>query len=126
MAKNKLSEIGERGLLLFVSSIAGWEAQRGQIAYGASKAAVNGMMLPMARDLGRYGIRAAAIAPGVIETPMSAMTTEKTKASLKKDTPMGRSGRPEEFAHFAKAIIENSYINGVALRIDGATVLSHI
>ena len=61
---------GERGVLLFVSSIAGWEAQRGQIAYGASKAAVNGLVMPMARDLGRYGIRAVAIAPGIFRTPL--------------------------------------------------------
>merc|ERR1712086_1106318 len=71
MAKNKLSDVGERGVLLFISSIAGYEAQRGQTAYGATKAAVNGIVLPMARDLGRYGIRAVAIAPGVFDTPMA-------------------------------------------------------
>ena len=71
MSKNKpLNEEGERGVLLFVSSIAGQEAQRGQVAYGSSKGAINGMMMPMARDLGRFGIRAAAIAPGLFATPL--------------------------------------------------------
>lgn len=71
MSKNKpLNEQGEKGLILFVSSIAAEEAQRGQIAYGASKGAINGMLMPMARDLGKYGIRVAAIAPGPFDTPL--------------------------------------------------------
>ena len=73
MSKNKaLNDKGEKGVILFVSSVAAEEAQRGQPAYGASKGALNGMVLPMARDLGRYGIRVAAIAPGVFVTPMGA------------------------------------------------------
>ena len=71
MAKNTPVD-GERGVILFVSSVAAEEGQRGQIAYGASKGAINGIVLPMARDLGRYGIRAAAIAPGIFATPMGA------------------------------------------------------
>ena len=63
---------GERGVMLFVSSVAAEEGQRGQIAYSASKGAINALMLPMARDLGRYGIRVAAIAPGIFATPMGA------------------------------------------------------
>ena len=61
---------GERGVILFVSSVAAEDGQNGMIAYGASKAALNSMVLPMARDLGKYGIRVAAIAPGVYDTPM--------------------------------------------------------
>ena len=80
----------------------------------------------MARDLGRYNIRVAAIAPGIFETPLSKLMSQKVKDALNKDTPMGRMGTTEEFAHFAQSIIENSYINGVHLRIDGATKFSHM
>ena len=127
ISKNKpLNELGERGALLFVSSVAAQEGQRGQVAYGASKGAINGMMLPMARDLGRFGIRAAAIAPGIFKTPMSGHMPEKVTKRLNADTPMGRMGTPEEFAHFIGAMIENSYINGVSLRVDGAIKMSHM
>ena len=83
-------------------------------------------MLPMARDLGRYGIRCAAIAPGIFATPMGAGIKKEVQERLNKDTPMGRPGQPGEFAHFAGTIIENTYINGVHLRIDGATKFSHM
>lgn len=80
----------------------------------------------MARDLGRFGIRCAAIAPGIFATPMGAKIKKEVQDRLNKDTPMGRPGQPEEFAHFATTIIENTYINGVHLRIDGATKFSHM
>ena len=102
MSKNKpVNDKGERGVIIFVSSIAAEEGQRGQISYSASKGAINGLVMPMARDLGRFGIRCAAIAPGIIETPMFTKKDPKIKARLKRDTPMGRLGSPEEFAHFA-------------------------
>ena len=76
MSKNKpMNDKGEKGVILFVSSVAAEEGQRGQVAYSASKGAINGMVLPMARDLGRYGIRVAAIAPGIFSSPMSAMAS---------------------------------------------------
>ena len=84
------------------------------------------MVLPMARDLGRYGIRVVAIAPGIFETPLSHLMSDKVKEALNRDTPMGRAGKPDEFAHFVQAVVENSYINGVHLRIDGATKFSHM
>ena len=74
MAKNQIKENGERGVIIFVSSIAAEDGQRGMVAYSASKGAINGLVLPMARDLGRYGIRAVAIAPGIFTTPMGANT----------------------------------------------------
>jgi NAD(P)-dependent dehydrogenase (short-subunit alcohol dehydrogenase family) len=126
MSKNKpYNEMNEKGVIIFVSSVAAEEGQRGQIAYSASKGALNGMVLPMARDLGRYNIRVAAIAPGIFETPLSSLMTQKTRDTLNKDTPMGRMGRPAEFAHFAQSIIENGYINGIHLRLDGATKMSY-
>ncbi len=84
------------------------------------------MVLPMARDLGKYGIRVAAIAPGIFQTPMAGHMPEKVTQRLNADTPMGRPGQPDEFAHFAGAIIENSYINGVSLRVDGAIKMSNL
>ena len=69
MSKNKPDEKGERGVILFVSSVAAEEGYRGTVAYGGSKAAINGMLLPMARDLGKFGIRCAAISPGMFWTP---------------------------------------------------------
>ena len=127
MAKNQpINDKGEKGVIMFVSSVAAEEGQRGQIAYSATKGAINGIVLPMARDLGKYGIRAVAIAPGIFATPIAQGMSEKVRNRLNQDTPMGRPGAPDEFAHFAQAIVENSYINGVHLRIDGATKLSHM
>jgi len=79
----------------------------------------------MARDLGKFGIRTVAIAPGVFITPLNDFAPEEVKDSLIKDTPMGRPGDLQEFAHFVGTLIENSYINGVHLRIDGAMKISH-
>lgn len=76
MSKNKPDENGERGVILFVSSVAAEEGQRGQVAYSASKGALNGICLPMARDLGRFGIRVAAVAPGIFETPLAHLMTD--------------------------------------------------
>ena len=84
------------------------------------------MTMPMARDLGKYNIRVAAIAPGIMWSPMSDMMPEKVRKSLLADTPMGRMGQPDEFAHLAGGIIENSYINGVTIRLDGAIKFSNL
>ena len=127
MSKNKpLNDQKEKGVILFVSSVAAQEGQRGQTAYAASKGAINGIVLPMARDLGRFGIRVAAIAPGIFATPMGAKMPKKVQDRLNADTPMGRPGIPQEFAHMVGFMIENGYINGVSLRIDGATKFSHL
>ena len=83
-----------------MSSVAAEEGQRGQVAYSLTKGAHNGMTLPMARDLGRYGIRVAAIAPGIFETPLAHLMSDQVKKRLNADTPMGRPGQPHEFAHF--------------------------
>ena len=78
MSKNKaVNEQGEKGVILFVSSVAAQEGQRGQAAYGASKGAINGIVLPMARDLGKLNIRVAAVAPGIFATPMGAKMPKK-------------------------------------------------
>ena len=113
-------------MILFVSSIAALDGQRGAAAYGGSKSAVNSMVLPMARDLGKYRIRVASIAPGIFATPMGFNQPKIVQKRLQADSPLGRPGSPEEFAHMVKFCIENTYINGVALGINGATRLSHL
>ena len=125
MSRNKpVNAQGEKGVILFISSIAAEDANRGQVPYGASKGAINGLVLPMARDLGKFGIRCVAIAPGVFATPMGAGAPPRILNKLRADIPWNRFGDPTDFAHFSQAIVENSYLNGVRLRIDGAMKIS--
>ena len=84
------------------------------------------MVLPMARDLGRFGIRVVAIAPGFFSTPMNSTMPQKATERLLGETPMGRFGLESEFAHMACAVMENSYLNGVHLRLDGAIKLPNL
>ena len=113
---------------MFVSSVAAEEGQRSQVGYSATKGAINGFTLPMARDLGRFGIRAVTIAPGVFATPIGRKTTQNEKLikALEMMSPMSRFGQPDEFALFVKTIVENGYLNGVRLRVDGATKIAHL
>jgi NAD(P)-dependent dehydrogenase (short-subunit alcohol dehydrogenase family) len=80
----------------------------------------------MARDLGKFGIRVVSIAPGIFMTPLSHHMPEKVLQRLNADTPLGRPGVPEEFSHFVRTIIENGYLNGVHLRIDGGIKFSNL
>ena len=115
----------EAGVVISTSSVAATEALSGQVGYGASKGGVSGMMLPLARAYADKRIRAVAIAPGVFETGISDKIPDHTLQSLIGETPFPkRLGRPEEFAQFARAIIENTMINGSVLRIDGALRMS--
>ncbi|HUO79102.1 MAG TPA: SDR family NAD(P)-dependent oxidoreductase [Steroidobacteraceae bacterium] len=121
MQANAPNADGERGLLIHTSSVAAYEGQIGQIAYSATKAAVIGMVLPMARELARAGIRVMAIAPGIFETPMVAGMTPELQASLGAQVPFpSRLGRPAEFADLVLAIARNPMLNGETIRLDGA------
>ena len=82
--------------------------------------------MPMARDLGKFNIRVAAIAPGIFMTPLAANMPKHVQDRLNKDTPLNRMGTPDEFAHFIGAMVENSYVNGVSLRVDGAIKMSNL
>lgn len=126
MTKNKPGPTGERGIILFVGSVASNDGPRGQVAYASSKAAISGLVLPMARDLGRFGIRTVSIAPGIFETPIGYHFPKSLMERRRQDTPMLRFGHSDEFAQFAASIVENTYINGVNLRIDGAIRLSNL
>lgn len=120
MSKNEPNADEERGVIINTSSIAGFEGQIGQVAYGASKAAVAGMCLTMARDLGSFGIRVDAIAPSLFDTGVTAGLPEEFKAPLTKDAAFPkRMGKPDEYARLAVAIIENPMLNGGCIRLDG-------
>ncbi|MBS0395052.1 MAG: SDR family NAD(P)-dependent oxidoreductase [Proteobacteria bacterium] len=121
MQANTPNAEGERGLLIHTSSVAAYEGQIGQVAYSATKAGVIGMVLPMARELARSGIRVMAIAPGIFETPMVAGMTPELQASLGAQVPFpSRLGRPAEFADLVAAIARNPMLNGETIRLDGA------
>ena len=122
MAKQQpVNELGERGVIINTASVAAYEGQLGQVAYSASKGGVVSMTLPAARELSRFGIRVMAIAPGVMQTPMMAGMTEEVRAALCADVPFPKQlGDPQQFAELAMHIIENSYLNGSVIRLDGA------
>ena len=121
MSKTDANEHGERGVIINTASVAAFDGQMGQCAYGASKAAVAGLTLPMARDLSRNGIRVMTIAPGIFETPMLLGMPQEVQDALGKMVPFpSRLGKPEEYAHLAKTIIENVMLNGETIRLDGA------
>jgi NAD(P)-dependent dehydrogenase (short-subunit alcohol dehydrogenase family) len=112
---------GERGVIINTSSVASFEGQIGQAAYAASKAGVNGMTLPIARELARHGIRVMTIAPGIFDTPMLQGMSEEVRTSLGQQIPFPpRLGRPDEYAALARHIIENELLNGEVIRLDGA------
>jgi NAD(P)-dependent dehydrogenase (short-subunit alcohol dehydrogenase family) len=121
MQVNAPNADGERGVIIHTSSVAAFEGQIGQAAYSATKAAVAGMTLPIARELAMFGIRVMSIAPGIFGTPMLSAMPQDVQESLGKQVPFPpRLGRPEEFAAMVQAICENSYLNGETIRLDGA------
>jgi NAD(P)-dependent dehydrogenase (short-subunit alcohol dehydrogenase family) len=122
MARNEAEAGEERGVVINVSSGAAYEGQVGQCAYSASKAAIIGMNMPAARELGAIGVRVNAIAPGLFLTKMVAALDEKVLASLTEqmEAPK-RLGDMREFAHCCAFVIENAYINAETIRLDGAT-----
>lgn len=114
-------ESNERGVIINTASVAAFEGQVGQAAYSASKGGIVSMTLPAAREFSKFGVRVNTIAPGIMQTPMMAGMSEEVQASLNASVPFpSRLGRPEEFAQLAEHIIENPYINGTTIRLDGA------
>jgi NAD(P)-dependent dehydrogenase (short-subunit alcohol dehydrogenase family) len=111
---------GERGAIVNTASVAAYDGQIGQAAYSASKGGVAAMTLPLARDLGRHGIRVVAIAPGIFDTPMMLAAPENVRQSLASQIPFPpRFGNPTEFAALVEHVLENRMLNGAVLRIDG-------
>jgi NAD(P)-dependent dehydrogenase (short-subunit alcohol dehydrogenase family) len=121
MAEHEPDEEGTRGVIVNTASNAAFDGQIGQAAYSASKAGVAGMTLPVARDLASKGIRVVTIAPGPSDTPMLGPMRDDIRESLVSQIPFPkRLGRAEDFAALVKHIVENEYLNGEVIRLDGA------
>ncbi|UJR36782.1 hypothetical protein I4U23_029495 [Adineta vaga] len=121
MADNQPDSQGQRGVIINTASVAAYEGQIGQVAYAASKGAIVSMTLPLARDLANMGVRVCAIAPGVFHTPMLGSLPAKVRTLLGNMVPFpARLGNSDDYAHLAQAIIENPYLNGEVIRLDGA------
>ena len=112
---------GDRGVCILTASVAAFDGQIGQTSYTASKAAVHGITLVAARDLASWQIRVNTIAPGIFDTPMLARLREDIRESLASTVPHPkRLGHPDDYAQLATSLIQNSYINGETIRIDGS------
>jgi NAD(P)-dependent dehydrogenase (short-subunit alcohol dehydrogenase family) len=121
MVENDPNADLERGVIVNTASNAAYDGQIGQAAYAASKGGVVSLTLPVARELARHGIRVMTIAPGPADTPMLAQLREDLRASLELQIPFpSRLARPEEYAALVRHIIENPYLNGEVIRLDGA------
>lgn len=121
MAALEPLEDGERGVITLTSSAAAQDGQIGQVAYGSMKAGVNGIVLPMARDLMDLGIRVNSIMPGIFATPPMLGVPAKVLETLSASVPFPkRLGKPEEFASLVLELVRNSYFNGQCIRLDGA------
>ncbi len=115
-----VDKYGERGVIINTASVAAFEGQIGQAAYSASKAGVAGMTLPIARDLSQFGIRVNTIAPGIFDTPLLSQASDEVRAGLAASVLFPKKlGRPEEYAMLACSIVENGYLNGEVIRLDG-------
>lgn len=124
MAKLKPDAEGERGVIINTASVAATDGQVGQAAYSASKAAIVGMTLPIARELARFGIRINVIAPGIFLTPMLHNLPKEAQQELAADIPFPqRLGNPKEFADAVLFMADNHYLNGETIRLDGAVRL---
>ena len=112
---------GERGAIILTASVAAQDGQIGQVIYASSKAGVNGLVLPMARDLSDLGIRVNSIMPGIFATPLMLGAKQNVLDSLSASVPFPkRLGKPEEFASLAMEMVRNGYFNGQCVRLDGA------
>jgi NAD(P)-dependent dehydrogenase (short-subunit alcohol dehydrogenase family) len=112
---------GERGIIICTASVAAYEGQIGQAAYAASKGGVVGLVLPAAREFAQFGIRVNAVAPGIFSTPMLHALPEAAQASLAVSVPFPKLlGQPEQYASLVRHMIENRYLNGTVIRLDGA------
>ncbi|MAG46867.1 MAG: 3-hydroxyacyl-CoA dehydrogenase [Gammaproteobacteria bacterium] len=121
MADNEPNEDGECGVIINTASVAAFDGQIGQAAYSASKGGVVGMTLPIARDLARMGIRINTIAPGIFDTPLMGMAPDAVRNPLIEMTQFPkRLGIPSEYAALAKHMVENPFLNGETIRLDGA------
>lgn len=120
LSKNEMVA-GQKGVIIMTSSVAAQDGQIGQAAYAASKGAINGMTLAIARDLSGAGVRCVTIAPGLFDTPLLQALPDKVRVQLAASVPCpARLGDPMEYGHLVQTIIENPMLNGEVIRLDGA------
>ena len=121
MSKAEPLEDGERGVIISTASVAAFEGQIGQAAYAASKGGITALTLPVAREFAAFGIRVLTIAPGLFQTPLLSALPEEAQKSLGDSIPYPRRlGAPEEFASLVAHMVENRFLNGEVVRLDGA------
>jgi NAD(P)-dependent dehydrogenase (short-subunit alcohol dehydrogenase family) len=112
---------GERGIIICTASVAAYDGQIGQAAYAASKGGIVGLVLPAAREFAQFGIRVTAVAPGIFSTPMLHALPEAAQQSLAASVPFPKLlGQPPQYAALVRHMIENRYLNGEVVRLDGA------
>jgi NAD(P)-dependent dehydrogenase (short-subunit alcohol dehydrogenase family) len=117
-----VDEFGSRGVVINTASVAALEGQTGQIAYSSSKGGIVGMTVPAARDLAAIGVRVNTVCPGIIDTPIYGQGEQAEEFKKKLVAPVvfpKRMGRPSEFAHLVRSLIENDYVNAEVIRFDG-------
>ncbi|GAA3567885.1 SDR family NAD(P)-dependent oxidoreductase [Amycolatopsis ultiminotia] len=120
MCHNEIVD-GDRGAVVLTASVAAFDGQIGQTSYAAAKAGIHGLTLPAARDLSSWGIRVNTIAPGVFDTPMLARLRPDIREGIERSVPHpSRLGSPTDFARLAVTVLENGYLNGETIRLDGA------
>ena len=120
MSENEPDQEGERGVCINTASIAAWDGQIGQVAYSASKGGVVGLTLPAARDMAGRGVRVNTIAPGLFDTPLLGALPEEQRQALGAGIPFPqRLGRPEEYAHLACQMVEQTLLIGESIRLEG-------
>jgi len=118
-AAQRMIEGGRKGCIVNISSISR-AGNMGQSNYSAAKAGVAALAVTWAKELARYGIRAAAVAPGFINTEMVAGMKPEAREKLVSGIPLKRMGEPDEIAHAVEFILQNDYVSGRVFELDGA------
>lgn len=121
MGANEVDENGQRGVVINTSAYSAYDGQMGQVAFAASKGAIAAMTLPLTRDLASQGIRHCSIAPGLFDTPLIKYLPDKVKNYFADMPPFPkRLGHPDDFSNLVVSIVDNPYLNGEVIRLDGA------
>ncbi len=118
-AAAKMIESGQPGCIINISSISR-SGNMGQANYSAAKAGVQAMSVVWAKEFARYGIRSAAIAPGFVSTELVMSMKPEAREKMTRPIPAGRLGDADEIAHTVQFILENDYVNGRCIEVDGA------
>ena len=116
-----------RGRIIFISSVVGLLGSPGQVNYAASKAGLVGMARSIARELGSRSITANVVAPGFVETDMTAVLTDEQRSAIKTQVPLGRYADPAEVASAVTWLASDgaAYVTGAVIPVDGGLGMGH-